>query len=86
MMAWFHSSILLPLKNKNKPSFQNFAMKQPKSLQEKNTLSSHRKNMLIILLHLRMLLLLLLCKYHQTKSSCFLLCVAGSGWFFWKCA
>lgn len=48
-------------------------------------LSSHRKNMLIILLHLRMLLLLLLCKYHQTKSSCFLLRVAGSIFFSGMC-
>lgn len=89
VMAWFHSSILLPLKNKNKPSSHNFATKQPKSLPEKNTPSSHRKNMLIILFHLRMLLLLLLCKYHQAKSSCFLLCVwlaALFFFFFGKCA
>lgn len=44
--------------------------------------------MLIILLHLRTFLLLLLCKYHQAKSSCFLLCVAGSILFYFvgKCA
>lgn len=40
----FHYSILLPLKNKNKPPSHNFAVKPPKSLQEKTMLSLCRKN------------------------------------------